>query len=77
MITKNPILSQAVRPRVADVRLPQGGAACPFMGSVMGAPIAPATGVRGTTVPSYVHITDDVRTGAFPGLPAWSPPRSS
>ena len=66
--------SQADRARVADVRLlPQGGAACAFTGMT----VAPATGVQGTTVPSYAHIVDDVRTGAFPGLPAWSPPRSS
>lgn len=67
------ILSQADRARVADVRLPQGNAACAFTGMS----VAPATGVWGTAVPAYVHIVDDVRTGAFPGLPAWSPPRSS
>jgi hypothetical protein len=66
--------SQAVRARVADVRLlPMGGAAC----AITGMAVAPTTGVQGTTVPSYTHIVDDVRTGAFPGLLAWSPPRSS
>jgi hypothetical protein len=74
MINMTLNLSQADRARVADVRLlPQGGAACAFTGMT----VAPATGVQGTTVPSYAHIVDDVRTGAFPGLPAWSPPRSS
>lgn len=68
------ILSQADRDRVADVRaLAMGGAACASTGMT----VAPATGVWGTTVPSYAHIVDDARTGAFPGLPAWSPPRSS
>jgi len=66
--------SQADRARVADVRLlPMGGAACAFTGMT----VAPATGVQGTTVPSYAHIVDDVRTDVFPGVPAWSPPRSS
>ena len=73
MINMTLNLNQADRTRVADVRLPQGGAACAFTGMT----VAPATGVWGTTVPSYVHIVDDVCTGAFPGLPAWSPPRSS
>jgi len=73
MINMTLNLSQADRARVADVRLPQGGAACAFTGTT----VAPATGVWGTTVPSYAHIVDDVRTGAFPGLRAWSPPRSS
>lgn len=67
------ILSQADRARGADVRLPQGGAAC----ASTGMSVAPATGVWGTTVPSCAHIVDDVRTGAFPGPLAWSPPRSS
>jgi hypothetical protein len=73
MINMTLNLSQADRARVADVRLPLGGAACAFTGMT----VAPATGVQGTTVPSYAHIVDDVLTGAFPGLPAWSPPRSS
>jgi hypothetical protein len=74
MINTNLILSQADRGRVADVRTaPMGGAAC----SRTAMTVAPATGVQGTTVPAYAHLVDDVRTGAFPGLPAWSPPRSS
>jgi len=68
------IFSQADRARVADVRLlPKGGAACARTGMT----VAPATGVQGTAVSAYAHLVDVVRTGAFPGLPAWSPPRSS
>lgn len=74
MINTTLNLSQADRARVVDVRaLAMGGAACASTGMT----VAPATGVQGTTVPAYAHIVDDVRTGAFPGLPAWSPPRSS
>lgn len=65
------ILSQADRARVAD--LPQGGAPCALPGTT----VAPSTGVWGTTLPAYTHVVDDVRTGAFPGVLAWSPPRSS
>ena len=63
---------EIMRDRVASVRaLPatQGVVSLPA-GSVR------ATGVQGTTVCGYSHITDLAVAvkGAFPGTSAWSPP---
>jgi hypothetical protein len=55
---------------VAPVRALQGTTA-PAAGSKAA---VVATDVQGTRVRGYAHITDVVRTGAFPGTSAWSPP---
>jgi hypothetical protein len=67
-------ITQAGRVRGADVRAL----------AMTGAPVAATrwmavdvmTDVQGTTVCAYRHnsAADVVLTGAFPGLPAWSPP---
>lgn len=74
MITTIRKPSQAARSRVADVHaLATRGAVCAFTDMT----VAPATGAWGTTVPASAHRVDDVCTGAFPGVVAWSPPRPS
>jgi hypothetical protein len=58
--------------RVADVRaLPMGSSAPVAAGWVA---TAVKTDVQGTTVRAYRQNSDVVLTGAFPGIPAWSPP---
>jgi hypothetical protein len=68
----NLIFTQASRTRVADVRaLPMTSGVCAASGRYA---VAVKTDVQGTTVPTAGHIVDVVRTGAFPGYSAWSPP---
>ena len=60
------------RVRVADVRALQGITASAAVAGPKAAVVK--TDVQGTDVCGYRHITDVVLTGAFPGIPAWSPP---
>lgn len=65
-------MPETIRLCVADVRALQGTTAS-AAGTGTKAVVAQAD-VWGTDVRGYAHITDVVLTGAFPGIPAWSPP---
>ncbi|HJR50222.1 MAG TPA: hypothetical protein VJ794_03895 [Gemmatimonadales bacterium] len=75
-VTMNPFagfaMPASVRDRVASVRVLPTGAAAAATAGLRGT----VTGIEGTTVCGYDHITDAVAVlkGAFPGTSAWSPP---
>lgn len=75
-VTMNPsagfAMPASVRDRAAFVRVLPTGVVAAASTSLRGT----ATGIQGTRVCGYDHITDAVAVlkGAFPGTSAWSPP---